>query len=315
MPLGELVTFSEGEIEGFIDHITYVESRMLNGGRGMSYPFSIDRPSESTLLVINLQRYSPMPPKWRIWINDFSLTREFKPTWENNLGERVLSSIIYDVSPIVKEGRNEVTISSLGGNVSLLEVSLVSVFREHGFYTRYNLRAGGVQLRPGEEYMIKAKGSGYVIVRSDCRSKVRAYQGITSTEFTLDPGEANELEIPRTEEFRLVHLGEGKQGTVIIPLLYWMEVNEPELSMELQTTRSIDGLKIHLINGSEFPLDKVILNVMHNGVTITYKVLRNVTANSSSSLVIPLKKEMQGQITVRAVGVKGSYRKVLTKSI
>lgn len=154
-----------------------------------------------------------------------------------------------------------------------------------------------------------------MVLRSNCRTRLKAFEGDRVLDLALDPGEANEIEVPKTDGFKLVHLGESAQSTVAIPLLYWMEVTEPEVELGLEAERTAEHIKLEVFNNSDSPLDKVVLSVLNNGITISYKVVREMSARSSLVVTVPLSRDVRGSLVVRAVGIRGSLRKAVTKVV
>ncbi|ABP96072.1 MULTISPECIES: hypothetical protein [Metallosphaera] len=307
--------FDEGEVTGYLDYQSSTKSATL-GNTLKDYSFSFyaeDKPVKGYLLVI-----TESPPdyvKWRLWLNNFSLTKEFKPNLSYVTDERKeLHFHIFDVTHLLAKGKNELTVNYNSARpLTIRLANATMIVRSDGFFTRYSLRAGLLQLKPGEAMELKSMGRSYLVVRSNSRGKVKISNG-KSQEDMLELGHECE-EIDAEGDFvRILNSNEGQRTVTQILLHYSYASQTPRLDFDLIPELSGNNLQIRIVNKGDVDIERLTLIVMLNGVTVGFRTLNDLSRGGETECVIqiPAKK---GLIYIRSVGMRAGLRKIVEKEL
>ncbi|MEM4138552.1 MAG: hypothetical protein QW250_03250, partial [Sulfolobaceae archaeon] len=85
MPNGKLLTIAEGSFDGIIEIQNSLKTSILgNDNKKYSTIFEVKKDPTNVFLIIFTESRSTVN-KWRVWINHFSLTKEFKPNLDIKL--------------------------------------------------------------------------------------------------------------------------------------------------------------------------------------------------------------------------------------
>lgn len=312
MPSGELAVFDKGDIQGTIEYSSMTKSTKINAANNeLKYPFYAEsKPIKAYLVLITETKNTSI--KWRAWLNNFSLTKEFKPNYSIYYGKNFINLHLFDVAPLVKEGRNEFIINhtSIEG-ITVHLINSVIMYEASEIKTSYNLKSGILLLQAGEKIDFPCNlHKNYVIVRNPNKSKLKIFNGDGVLTEIGDSGDSDEIE---TEgDITVIHESEQKNPAYAY-LHYLSKTVAPKIEINVESKINNSEVKIYLQNVGEVDLDKLIVNTMLNGITIRFKNFNNVKIGESveDSFAVPKK----GRLQLRIVGIKRGLRKVLDRDI
>ncbi|BCU71348.1 hypothetical protein [Stygiolobus caldivivus] len=314
MPTGNMVTFDRGSFTGTIDYDFFINPIKLGASeKEFNYVIDLDNKPEKVYVILNIERNKNVDPKWRLWLNDFSLTKEFRPNIEVEDGVHKISSIIYDISPLVKQGRNEFLIAYRGiHEITLESIGHVVFYKAEKFETRYDLMAGVLILKPGDELKFDCFGECHLVAKNngkDARLLIDDYQV---------SGE-NDIEEVRLNKHGNIYVkfisSEKSKSLAYIYNFYSINYKIPTIDLEVNTQLDDQGVNISIKNLSEVELDKIIVNVLLNGLSINYKMFNNIESLRSLDFKVALPPNRKGNLLIRVVGVKSGFRKTFDKSV
>ncbi|MEM3946302.1 MAG: hypothetical protein QXL04_00005, partial [Metallosphaera sp.] len=305
-----------GEIDGYLDYQSSTKSATL-GMSQKDYVFSFhvdERPAKGYLVIITESPADYI--KWRLWLNNFSLTKEFKPNLNYLIDDTQLSFHIFDVTHLMVSGKNELTINYNGARpltVRLANATLI--VRSPGFYSKYSLMAGLQQLRPGDVVELSSMGKNYVIIRNISRGKVKVMNGKSVEDLIEVSHECEEIDTEAEGSIRIMNFsGQDKKTITQILLHYSYKASTPSLDFDAFPELTDDGVKIRLFNKGDVDIDKLTLNVMINGITAGFKTINRLGRGEgiSCNISLPVRR---GQILVRIVGMRAGLRKIVDKEL
>ena len=312
MPIGNMVRFDSGTFAGTIDYDFFIGPiKLSNTEKEFNYIIDMDSKPEKVYVIINVSRNKNVEPKWRLWLNDFSLTKEFKPNIEVEDGTNKLDTIIYDISPLVKQGKNELLISYKGiQEITIESIGHVVFYKAEKFETRYDLNAGALILRPGEELKFTCHGECYFIAKNggkDSKLLIDDYQ-------IVGDNEPQEVKMNKQGDVFVRFMSpNNSKSLAYIYSFYSISYIIPLILLDINAQINQDGIEVNIKNLSEISLDKVIVNVLFNGLSISYKVFNDIKVSDSIALKVPLQSNRKGNILIRTVGVKSGFRKTFDK--
>ncbi|QKQ99524.1 hypothetical protein GWK48_03160 [Metallosphaera tengchongensis] len=310
------VTFDEGEIGGYVDHQSSVKSAILGSTfNEHTFNFYVEhKPVKGYLVIV-----TESPPefiKWRLWLNNFSLTKEFKPNLSfSGESKKETSFHIFDVTHLITSGKNELTISYNGArSLAVKVVSVVSIIEATGFHTAYSLRGGYLQLRPGDQIELKSLGRNYIVLKGNLREQVRIMNGKNFDDLIELNHECEEVEPESEGIVKVLNVTEASKASVQLLLHYTYKSEAPALDFDLIPNVIGNVLQIRIVNTGEVDIEKVTLNVMVNGVTASFRTITNVGKGRDAvcEVQIPPRK---GNVLIRAVGIKAGLRRILDKEL
>ncbi|MQL55152.1 hypothetical protein [Acidianus ambivalens] len=312
MPIGKIATFDEGSINGSIEYSTLLKSTKVSSeNRELLYTFYAEKkPVKAYIVIITETR--DLTTKWRLWLNNFSLTKEFKPIDIVRVGGSYYNLNIYDVTHLTREGKNEFVVShsSIEG-IWVHIINSVLFYEVPEFKTNYKLRAGIYLIQPSEEIELDGEGKNYVVVRNPNKSILRVVNS-TGTVTTIG-GSLDSDEIEVKGHLSIIH--ESSQRSPAFLFLHYSENSiTPNISINVNGKIGKDNKAvITLYNDGEVDLDRVLLNAMLNGVTIHFKSFDNIKIGQKINYEFFVPKK--GNVHLRIVGVKSGFRKILDKDL
>ncbi|WP_338600586.1 hypothetical protein V6M85_12240 [Sulfolobus tengchongensis] len=323
MPKGELMTFDEGDFEGSIDYQSFTKAIKLNNiNKEVGFPLDITFRPTKFYLIIQAKREKTYLPRWRLWFDNFSLTKEFKPNFEIEINDsHIISTIVYDITPIVKEGKHEIIIYHPSiHTLELLNVSAISFYKIEGFSTKYKLSTGSLILKPNEIVSFQLMRKSYFVIRNESKEgKVKISDGDGKPIYTVLPNsDSDEIEIEDKSLITTILQSANEKDYGIILASYSLLEKTPKITINVDSKVDNNFIHLALRNDSEINLDKLIVNVMINGVPAHFKSFNNIEINSTIDLKLPLtitQNKKAHIINIRVVGVKGGYRQIVDKQI
>lgn len=316
MPVGKLAIFDEGVMKGTFEHITLIKPTVLsNENSEYTYKFEIENAPTKIYLQVNASYDKRnIINKWRVWLNEFSLTKEFKPNLfiDSEFGSH--ASLLYDITPILsgKKGKNEITIGYSGTDKLLINsLSLISLIDIEGFKTTYSLSTGCLMLMPGDLYTVNSIGKAYFILKSIEKSSkliITSQQQELYNE-TYEDNEIDEIELNASGNLNL-KVEKNQKRPIIITSFYTYETISPKIYVNVLPKIDSNKLTLEVENNSDVDLDKLIINVLANGITIYFKTLQPLKIKENNKLEIPIPPNRKNSnIMVRAVAIKAGLRK------
>lgn len=323
MPKGELAIFDEGYFEGSIDYQSFTKSiKLSNINKEAS--FSIDITSKPTkfYLIIQAKREKTYLPRWRLWFDNFSLTKEFKPNLETEVNDiQVISTIVYDITPITKEGKHQIAVYHPSiQTLELLNLSLISFYKIEGFSTKYRLSAGSLILNRNDSVSFQLMKKSYFVIRNESKEgMVKISDTDGKTIYTVLPSsDSDEIEIENNDVVTTTLQSNNEKDYGVILASYNLLEKAPKINFSVDSKVNNNIIYLYLKSESEISLDKLIINVMINGVPAHFKTFTNIEIDSAIDLKLPIsipQNKKAQVINIRVVGIKGGYRKIIDKQI
>ena len=299
MAKGKVGVFAQDTVEGVVDLNIYDGPTELSAKRPeVVVPFTSYGGLARSFVIVDVETSRTYTPLWRLVLNDFSLTKIFRPNVEVEHEGVRHSSIVYDVTPLVKEGRNELEVIHKGETpLTLNAVAVVNVYNVERFSTKYSISAGELLIGPGESYEEICEGECKALIKTPLDSRVRV---ITGAEERFDmPGYVYEVDFTKT--LRIVN--ESPKGFVKLFALFKLDVKTPRISVDVVK----DGTKVKVRNESEVNADKLIVNVLRNGVSQVFRTFEGVGPGKEVDVSADFSE--QGNYSVRVVFSVSGFRR------
>jgi len=317
MPIGELATFDEGDFQGTIDYSSSLKSIKLGmDNKEITYNFVAEKEPYKSYMIIGTETPNLLS-KWRLWINNFSLTKEFRPNINLEYNSKYFNIHVFDVSHFVKKGKNEFVINSV--TVEPITVNFINsliFYSISNFYTRFSTKAGILMLKASDRLMLKNFHKSYIILKNPNKSILKIYGDGTLLSEIGDNKNSEEIEINENKEIDIIHEGQVKCPAFVY-LHYTAKTESPKIDISVDGKIIDKGILINVENCGEIDLDKLLINVMLNGITIHFKTFEDVRTKSIIRYEIPISalSQKKGNLNIRVVGVKAGLRKVVDKEI
>lgn len=312
MPNGLLATFDEGNFRGTIEYSSMTKpTRVYPGNTELVYPFYTEsKPSRAYILLITETKSNSV--KWRLWLNNFSLTKEFKPNYTLLQGKNFMNLHIFDVTHLVKEGRNEFVIAHASAEGILVHLINSVVFYEvPEITTAYALKGGIYPIQPYEKIDFNYDTyKNYLIIRNPNKSKLKILNGSSVIAEISERNDNDEIEAEGS--ISLIYESEQKNPAYLY-LHYLSKMIAPKIDVEVEAKMIGNEIRLYLKNIGEMDLDKLIVNVMINGITVRFKTFTNLKVGEEIEDAFTLSKK--GKLYVRLVGIRGGMRKILNKEL
>ena len=299
MAKGQVGVFAEGNVNGVVDLNLYDGPVELSTRKPeVTFPFTVYSRLSRAFVLIDVETPRNYTPLWRLLLNDFSLTKIFRPNIEVEHEGVRHSSIIYEVTPLLKEGRNEIKVVHKGENPLVVNaIAVINAYEVERFNTSYSFSAGELLIGPGESYEVQCEGECKALVKTPVDSRAIANYGVQER---LDsPNYVYELDFDRP--LKLVN--DSQKGHLKLFALFKLNVRTPKISVNVVR----DGTKVKVINDGEVSADRLIVNVLKNGVSQAYKVFDNVSVGKEVEVGVNL--DSQGSYSVRVVFSVSGFRK------
>ena len=291
--------FAQDTVEGVVDLNIYDGPTELSAKRPeVVVPFTSYGGLARSFVIVDVETSRTYTPLWRLVLNDFSLTKIFRPNVEVEHEGVRHSSIVYDVTPLVKEGRNELEVIHKGETpLTLNAVAVVNVYNVERFSTKYSISAGELLIGPGETHEEACEGECKALIKTPLDAKVRVSSG-TQERFDM-PGYVYEVDF--TKSIRIIN--ESPKGFAKLFALFKLDVKTPRISVDVVK----DGTRIRVRNESEVNADKLIVNVLRNGVSQVFKTFEGVGPGKEVDVSADFSE--QGNYSVRVVFSVSGFRR------
>jgi len=300
MAKGLYSAFDSGTLEGVIDvNSSLGPWRLRSSNPETKSSVVIEGRPERVYLLVDAEVPERLSPAWRIILNDLSLTKVFRPNVVvGDLGvEHALT--VYDVTPIVRQGKNELKVTYKGEiPVVVNGVITVALYRAEKFSTTFSLEAGELVMDPGEERIEQCEGSCIAFLKTSVTAK--AVVESDNLRRVVPPETVEELSFSK----RLSVRNESQKGSVKLFALFRSKTVEPRIAVGGERTSG----GIVIAYEGDVRLNKLIVNVLKNGVSVVYKVFEGVSPGDRVTLPV---QDLESGSLVRAVAVIAGYRKVM----
>ena len=296
MPSGIMEEFKKSKVSGEVILSTSLASGRLGGlGNPKIHKAVMDAPSiprgdlEAAYLEVAVFTREERLPKWRLWLDGFSITREFKPQYVLPVNDTLFAKVLFDVTPIYKSEnpRHFVTIMYDGSTpITVGHVNLLIVRRTEEAFYNFVYLSGAQALVPGEAVEIEAeleeepRGRGVLRVVGILPSKsARVAVSVNGGEprYLGDAVGADELsfediEISKNNRVRVEHLSSDTSyypKHFILSTLLLGEAVYKEPRIVFSDVKLEEGvLKAKIANLGEAPPDSLFMVVMNMGIPL-----------------------------------------------
>jgi hypothetical protein len=206
---------------------------------------------------------------------------------------------VYDVTPVVRQGKNELKVTYKGEvPVVINGVITVALYRAEKFSTTFSLEAGELVIDPGEEKNEQCEGSCIAFLKTSVTAK--AVVESDNVRRVVPPETVEELSFSK----RFTVRNESQKGSVKLFALFRSKTVEPRIAVTGERTSG----GIVVAYEGDVRLNKLIVNVLKNGVSVVYKVFEGVSPGDRVTLPV---QDLESGSSVRAVAVIAGYRKVM----
>ncbi|ALU12339.1 hypothetical protein EYM_02580 [Ignicoccus islandicus DSM 13165] len=316
--IGELLKVADIEIDGGVEIVTSLKVEDLNGEsrRSTDIPLSFTIPEEASIEKMFLDLTVVGETRnWRVYIGDFSLTKEFKPTLSGSMGNSIIHKFIFDVTPTKHVVLSDPVLRVVNNSNSPIKVIQSSIVV---FYSYKDLGQAhyyyGVSMRPfralsGSLDPVKS-GKIYSVVYSRDRNNIKAKVGPCVSEVSFVGTEEIELECSKGGGYALEGTSEFVPLTLVLGSFSY---NLPKLTLE--TDRSSNKIKIVIKNeGSK--ADKVLVILYSSGAVLDRKDLGELNEGEAKELEFETGKFKDVLVMgIRLLWVKGKMRGTVDKLI
>lgn len=272
-------------------------------------------------------RTPPQHIKWRLWFNGFPLAREFKPFTVNYIeDEGYFYKVLFDVTPVMKLGRDQHTVSIYyEGSESLIvnHINLIAALIADGAENSYTYLSGGLILAPNTSYTLKIPlevlkgGVGELKATIDLPStlarvhvklnghNILTLNGIVGCEEIV----VSNLNLKCNNIIEIIHESKGQQYypkhvKISNILLASSKMLKPKITISgIAYSKGISKLTIKLKNVGHVEPDKIILLALSKGVPIARIIVNPIKPNEESEVELPLERLSRGvkELTLRTI--------------
>ncbi len=334
MPVGDMPLFKRGVIKGEALLTTSLSSIDLCGmGSPKVGRIILDAPPiprrdlRAAYLEVAAVVGDPRLARWKLWLDGFALTREFKPQVTVELDEGVFAKLMFDVTPVYRseEGKHHVTITCSGTEpLSVKHIGLALLRHAEEAEQSYAYLSGAYALAPGEELELpveleELEGRGWIHVvgvapskQASIRIMVNGSQRVMGGVAGADEIVARDVELGARNVLRVVH---EKPSTPYYPRHFVLstvmmgveKLLEPRIIVE-EAVLEDDAVHVRLSNQGASAPDSLLVVVLNAGVPVARSIVEPLSPGRKAEVTIPLRNNRgmsTGTLRVRAV-----YRKL-----
>ncbi|UXD22521.1 hypothetical protein IPA_05780 [Ignicoccus pacificus DSM 13166] len=310
---------AETKINGVAEIVTSLKVEEVSGNvrESVEVPLSFKLPEGAVLKEAYLDlTVSGVSQKWRVYIGDFSLTKEFKPVLQKENGSEILSKFVFNVTPtkhVLLEEPVLRVVNTSSSAIKLLQSSLIIFYEYEGlgeaeyFY--------GISLDPQKTMVgsLDAQRSGmlYGVFKTSAPNKTKVKIGDCFKETVL--GEVDEL---------VLECDKGGGYSIepekpVIPLTFIAgsyQLNTPKI--EISKGKYENGKLEIVVRNKGSKADNVVLVIYSSGRILGRAELGEMDRGEekSAAFEITADRNMLG-VNVRAIWVKAKLRDFTEKFI
>ncbi|BCU67409.1 hypothetical protein HS7_08460 [Sulfolobales archaeon HS-7] len=308
MIISDMMTFDKEEFfEGVTEKLLLekpIKNSINKGINDSSYIVNFENIPRKAFAVIGIEGRTKQPKTWRIWINDFSITKEFKPNILVNHNKKLYFTAIYDISPIITT-KNVMTVS-YSDEIKILYALVFSTYLTEGFTTEYEISAGTTLLDNNKGLNFTSKGRVYAVVAAKGIIKLRNNGEVI---WSSNVNGLEELDITTRGNNELSYESTGKYHE---PGFLFVVCNEkiivPNINFDVLKINEDNAMKLIIKNTGNVKLDNVIVTTLENGVSKSFRKYEQLKVGDE--VHIEIKKNGMREITVRIVGKKANFHKI-----
>ncbi len=337
MPIGDMPLYRKGLIRGEAVLTTALTPVDICGlGNPKVGRLILDTPSiprgqlVAAYLELAVVTSDPRLARWKLWLDGFALTREFKPQVSAELDGGVFSKIMFDVTPVYRseDDKHHVTITCSGTEpMSVKHVGLVLLRRAEEAEQSYAYMSGAYAIPPGDMVEIPVEleeldGKGWVHIVGVMPSKQAAIRvEVNGSSYTMggvagaDELVLRDLDLGPHVNIRVIH---EKPGTPYYPkhfvlssIMVGLErCLEPRITVE---EAAVLGGEVHVKlsnNGASTP-DSMLIIVMNSGVPVARVQVDPLKPGEEEEFSVPLPSiRGKGFSEAQRLRVRIVYRKL-----
>lgn len=256
-----------------------------------------------------------IPLRWRLELDGVAISRELKPQFTSQLEETLYSRSLFDIKPLVSQGRRAETSHAVlkasfdaAHPIVLRDVSFFSVYRKPGSKQAYSATyySGVLVIEPGSKLSFSSscsnlessQATAYVaLLLPSPLSKVSLTSSVTSV--VVEGAGYKVVEIPVSARGDAIaieyHQSEIKfyprKAVIADALFVCNKLDTPKLSVRLESLElsgSVLNLKLSLENPDERSVDDVVLSVRHGVMNVKEIRLSRVEGKSITPISLPV---------------------------
>lgn len=309
MVQGGLIKILDRRFRGDFYHTSCILNTVFNGltvGRE-TVPISLPKPVEddvaNVILEIGVVSQSTRID-WKLRVNGFNVTKEFKPLVITRIGGLVFTKHVYDVTSLVTSGESKgrryvnVTIRREGGESFVVKhIDLSVVYASEDADSRITYYSGGLNIEPGGRFSFRTIGSedhtlsstfivpsGSSTILVKARGRVDRLTGVTDVKKYSTITSSDEV------EFENLPLEGSLQKPIILSniVMYRVSIAKPKLIVE-KVEYDNGFLTVRIKNIGESKPDQAVLTILSHGATIHVGNIPPLGSNEEHEVSIPIK--------------------------
>lgn len=309
MTHGGLIKILDKRFKGDFYHTSRILNTVFNGftvGREtipIHLPKLVENDVSTVLLEIGVVSQSSRID-WKLRVNGFNVTKEFKPLVSTKIGGLVFTKHVYDVTSIVTSSESRgrryinVTVRREGGEPFILKhIDLGVVYVSEDADSKITYYSGGLMIEPGGRFSFKTIGlenhtlcSTFVVPSGSASILVKAGGWVEKIDGLTDVKNYSTTMTSDEVEFEHVVQEGSPQKPVIVSnlLMYKVALSKPKLVVE--SVRYENGfLLVKVKNIGEAKPDQAIVSVISHGSTIHVGNIPLLSFNDEHEVSIPVK--------------------------
>jgi len=316
--VAEILKVAETKLNGLAEIVTSLKVEEVKGSarEKVEIPLIFELPEKANIKEVYLDlSVMGITRKWRLYIGDFSLTKEFKPLITSEVYNNVISKFIFNITPTKHVVLSDPTLRVINNSkepIRILQASLVLFYEYEGlgrseyFY--------GVSLKPYTAIsgVTDPNKASYVysVLFSKYLNDVNMKLGNCAKTFKIDNvGEVN-LECDRGGGYAI----EGTNPFVPLTIIAGSyELSLPKL--ELDVKRNGNEIRVKVSNkGSK--ADSVIMIAYSSGRVLGRYTLGELREGETKEIAINVKVDRNTiGIGIRVIWVKANLRDFVEKFV
>ncbi len=291
----DLVNVKLGGLSGFTEYSVKFTPPIIESSK-------VDK----TLLEIGVLTRESRLSKWRLWVNNVAITREYKPSLTASVDdELIFGKALFDLKPVIDSTTEQysVTIQYDGSpEATITHIGLLVVYRSPDSKLDMEFYSGALVLQPGDEYSIKPR-----IMETLRNSNIRVVMVVPNklSRVSLDCGNTKKITgIIGPQDVKLRCSGESirvkyeETSTPFYPktlivssiLIENLERKEPQLDINILDIKG-DNVLVRVTNRGNTEPENIYLIAVSKGQVIDRKKIDKLKPKTTYTTSIKVRRD------------------------